>query len=86
MDKKIIIGMFCIIICLLVPIFSIEGIIPWIMFIAFTKRIVKTIKSDNLTKNILIKCLAYTSLCLLFGVGFNFLIKYGTKFFLQYIL
>ncbi|SFB29848.1 hypothetical protein [Clostridium frigidicarnis] len=86
MNKKIILAISFITILLLVPIFSIEGMIPWIIFLIFSRRIIKVIKSEELMKDILPKCIGYTVICICLGLGFNLLIQEGTQLIISKLL
>lgn len=86
MNKKIILAISFITILLLVPILSIEGMIPWIIFLIFSRRIIKLIKSEDLIKDILPRCIGYTVICICLGVGFNLLVQYGTQLIISKLI
>ncbi len=74
-------------ICILIPIFSIESIVPWFIFIFFSSKCIKSSTNNSFpTKVKLTKCIIYTSIAILLGALFNILVLKGTSFFLNNIL
>lgn len=75
-----------IIIGLMMPIFSIESIIPWILFVLLISKCIKVSSSSENTKPKIIKCSIYTLVCILLTVGFNVLITIGMPFIISIVV
>ncbi|KAJ53378.1 hypothetical protein BD780_002269 [Clostridium tetanomorphum] len=73
--------------CILIPIFSIESIFPWIICIFFSSKCIKvSINNYKTTKIKLLKCISYCATAIVLGLIFNLLVLKGTTFFMQNIL
>ncbi|MDU4952650.1 MULTISPECIES: hypothetical protein [Clostridium] len=75
-----------IVIGLMMPIFSIESIIPWILFILLSLKCINISKSSENTKTKVIKCSIYTLASVLLTVGFNVLLTLGMPFIISMIV
>ncbi|WP_027624736.1 hypothetical protein [Clostridium lundense] len=76
-----------IVIALLIPILSIESIVPWTIFIFFSSKFIKISKNTYLsTKLKIAKCSGYCTLAIALGIFFNFLVLKGTTYFMNNIL
>lgn len=76
-----------IIIILLIPILSIESIIPWTIFVVFSSKCIKISVDTYLsTKLKIAKCSIYCTLAIALGAFFNFLVLRGTTFFMNNVL
>lgn len=76
-----------IIVMLLIPILSIEGVTPWFLFIFFTYKIIKTSNIEDITNKYLFKkVLVYFVLSLAFGVLYNILSIKITSIFVDTLL
>lgn len=71
---------------LMMPIFSIESIIPWILFILLSLKCINISKSSENIKTKLIKCSIYTLASVLLTVGFNTLLTIGMPFIISMIV
>lgn len=71
---------------LMMPILSIESIIPWILFILLSLKCINISKSSENTKTKVIKCSIYTLASVLLTVGFNVLLTLGMPFIISMIV
>lgn len=68
-----------IVICFLIPIFLIESIVPWIIFIYFSYKCIKTSQNSLFAlKTRLTKCFMYSFVAWALGYSFNFMVLRGT--------
>lgn len=76
-----------IVICFLIPIFLIESIVHWIIFIYFSYKCIKTSQNNLLNlKTKLTKCSIYSLTAWILGYSFNFMVLKGTALLFNNIL
>ncbi|WP_027631686.1 hypothetical protein [Clostridium hydrogeniformans] len=86
MNNKVLANIIFTLLLILVPIFSIESIVPWIIFIVFLRKSLKTINSDIPLNKAIIKCSMFTILAFILGLSFNYMVKEGTDLFVSNFL
>ena len=86
MNNKVLANIIFTLLLILVPIFSIERIVPWIIFIVFLRKSLKTINSDIPLNKAIIKCSMFTILAFILGLSFNYMVKEGTDLFVSNFL
>lgn len=78
------IAVFIIIIMFFIPVLSTEGATPWIIFIFFSYKILKTLRCHYLNKrDISKKILKYFIISIVLGISYNILTVIVTKFVLN---
>ncbi|MEW8957295.1 hypothetical protein [Clostridium sp.] len=86
MNDRILANILFAILLILVPILSIESIIPWIIFIVFLRKSIKIINSDAPLNKAIIKCSIFTIVAFILGISFNYIVNEGTVLFINNFL
>ncbi|MEF9951390.1 MAG: hypothetical protein RR840_03820 [Clostridium sp.] len=75
-----------IVIMAILPIISIEGVTPWVLYIYFSYKIISFASFNTRNKLIIKKSINYASLNLLFIFLYNLIIFYATNYIIKNIL
>lgn len=75
-----------IVIMAILPIISIEGVTPWVLYIYFSYKIISFASFNTRNKLIIKKSIKYASLNLLFIFLYNLIIFYATNYIIKNIL